>query len=235
MDRFHVSVIIPAYNAEHTIGEALDSVQKQTRAADEIIIIDDGSEDRTAEYATNHPSSPRIIRTKNQGAAAALNRGIEHASGNILAFLDADDIWLPDKLELQCKLIGIEPGIKMVLSYFETFICPSIPEEIIKRLVFPVGPQPGYLLGTLMARSEVFTRYGNFDPELRTGYFIDWFSKIKCKGVNYKLLDDILLKRRIRNGTLGQRTGNNDRLSTDFVEIARRAIARNRNNQTDIS
>lgn len=229
MGRFNISVIIPAFNAEHTIRETLDSVQNQTSTPDEIIIIDDGSDDRTAELATNHPLSPRVISTKNQGAAAAINHGIALASGNILAFLDADDIWLPDKLESQCKLLGNEPGIEFVLTYMESFVCPSIPEENINRLVFPDGPQPGYLLGTLLIRSDVFDRYGNFDPELRTGYFIDWFSKIKFNGVKYMLLDDILLKRRIRTGTLGQRTSNNDRLSSDFVEIARRAIIRNRN------
>ncbi len=224
-----ISVIIPAFNAETTIAETLDSVAHQTRQPLEIIVVDDGSTDSTAAIAGKHHLLPRVIRTKNKGAAAAINCGIAAATGDLLAFIDADDLWLEKKLELQCALFDHEPVIDVVFSYMESFICQSVPREVAARLVFPVGPQPGFVIGTLMARHDVFLRYGFLDPSLRTGYFIDWFSRARSEGLNFEMLPQVFLKRRVREGTLGRRlTGDGDGLSADFIEIARRAIARNR-------
>ena len=234
MNGIQVSVVIPAYNAEDTLAGTLDSVHAQTRPANEIIVIDDGSEDRTAEIATGHISGPRVISTSNHGSAAALNHGIEEASCTILAFVDADDIWTENKLELQTGFLSMQPDTGFILSHMEAFVCPSVSEETRNSLVFPAGPQPGYLIGTMMARRDVFRKHGMFDTELRTGYFIDWFSRMKSRSVQYTMLDEILLKRRVRPGTLGQRSNASDQISSDFVEIARRAIARKRNNRSGI-
>jgi len=226
----NISVIIPAYNAGDTLAEALDSVLAQTCKGDEVIVIDDGSTDTTAAIAVAHPLAPKLISTANQGAAAALNLGISVARGDILTFLDADDLWHESKIELQSELLCNEPDISMVFSHTESFVCPSVSQEASTRLVFPAGPQPGYLLGTLMTYNNIFTRYGFFDPALKTGYFIDWFSQIKAEGVKYSMLKQVFMKRRVRPGTLSQRKSvAGDGLSSDFIEIARRAILRKRN------
>ena len=224
-----ISVIIPAYNAEETIAETLDSVLAQSCKANEVIVIDDGSTDKTAAIAMAHPLAPNVISTVNNGAASALNLGITSATGDVLAFLDADDLWSDTKIEMQVTLLGDEADISMVFSCMEAFLCPSVSMEVATRLVFAEGPQPGYLIGTLMARRDIFARYGFFDPTLRTGYFIDWFSRIQAESVKFKLLPEILLKRRVRQGTLSQRQSTDgDGLSADFIEIARRAILRKR-------
>src|SRR5262245_16589489 len=108
-----VSVIIPAYNHSRYIGKAIESVLRQTLPAREVIIVDDGSTDATDEVLARYQNRIRVKRQRNSGVAAARNCGAEIATGDLLAFLDADDMWLPRKLELQVERFakGIDLGI----------------------------------------------------------------------------------------------------------------------------
>lgn len=113
-----VSVVIPAYNAHHTIQRAIDSVVEQLTQPLEILIVDDGSSP-TIESALPNPSSlVRVIRQENGGAAAARNKGIDEARGDFIAFLDADDYWLPNKLTLHQQAFREHPELGMTFSRF---------------------------------------------------------------------------------------------------------------------
>lgn len=96
-----VSVVIPCYNGSEFIRETLDSVLAQSHPAAEVLVIDDGSTDDSAEIAAAYGSPVRVIRQENQGESTARNRGIEEARGAWVAFLDADDLWHPEKLARQ--------------------------------------------------------------------------------------------------------------------------------------
>lgn len=100
-----VSAIIPTYNRARTIKHAINSVLAQTWKELEIIIVDDGSTDQTPEILGGYGDKIRVIRQRNGGPAAARNAGIKVATGDIIAFLDSDDVWLPDKTERQMRLI----------------------------------------------------------------------------------------------------------------------------------
>lgn len=118
--RATVSVVMPAYNAAATIGSSIASVQQQTRGDWELIVVDDGSTDRTAELAeTAAAEDPRIrvIRQRNRGVAAARNAGIDSARGRYLAFLDADDTWLPAKLERQLSFMSLKRSAFSATAY----------------------------------------------------------------------------------------------------------------------
>ena len=105
-DSARVSVVIPSYNRAGALPRALDSVLAQTRAADEIIVVDDGSTDGSAELlATHYPGVTRLYQP-NQGVSAARNLGIQHASGDWIALLDSDDAWLPGKLHAQLQAVA---------------------------------------------------------------------------------------------------------------------------------
>lgn len=105
-----LSVIIPAFNAEETIGDALQSVQDQTFAPYEVIVVDDGSEDRTLEVASNYEELPLLLlHQENEGLGSARNRGMEAASGDAWVFLDADDAWLPQKLAAAAAALEAYP------------------------------------------------------------------------------------------------------------------------------
>jgi len=103
-----VSVVIPAYNAERYIGETLESVLAQTYRDFEIVVVDDGSTDGTREIVRNYGEPVRLVEQPNSGPAAARNRGIREARGELIAFIDADDLWLPEKLALQMPMFADE-------------------------------------------------------------------------------------------------------------------------------
>lgn len=120
MSSHRVSVVIPAYQASRTLGRALESVRAQTRPADEVVVVDDGSRDgdELAAVAASFGPSVRLIRQDNAGAAAARNAGIDAASGDLIAFLDADDYWEPDKLRLQLDVLAVHPEVGLVAGRY---------------------------------------------------------------------------------------------------------------------
>jgi hypothetical protein len=117
-----VTVIIPTYNYGAFIEESINSVFNQTRLPDEIIVVNDGSTDNTSEVLKKFSDKKiSVITTTNQGVSAARNTGLDNASGDVIAFLDADDRWLPDMLDRQIRLIEAAPEIVCVFSNFIRF------------------------------------------------------------------------------------------------------------------
>ena len=224
------SVIIPAWNASATLHETLDSIVEQNdHSPREVIVVDDGSSDRTVEVAERHASHPRIVRKANGGAPSAFNVGIKAAQGTVLAFLDADDLWTPDKLALQRARLDSDPSLDAVLGHSETFESPDYPSEAFASLHYKKGRYPGYLMSSLAVRRGAVERLGIlFDESLRTGYFIDWYRKAIAAGMKMTMLDETVHRRRIRPGTLSRRIaaagGAPAGMSSDFLEIARRAL-----------
>ena len=115
---YTVSVVIPAYNVETYIGRAIDSVLAQTRQPDEIIVVDDGSTDKTADVIKSYGSKVHYIHQENGGASVARNTGIEAARSEWIAFLDADDEWLPEKLQLQIEHLKRNPDLIWTYSNY---------------------------------------------------------------------------------------------------------------------
>jgi glycosyltransferase involved in cell wall biosynthesis len=111
-----ISVIIPSYDSAALLPDAIRSVLAQTRPADEIIVVDDGSRDNTADVCAAFRPAVRYIRQENAGASAARNTGIAASAGNWLAFLDADDLWDAEKLELQLAALARQPGADFALT-----------------------------------------------------------------------------------------------------------------------
>jgi glycosyltransferase involved in cell wall biosynthesis len=220
-----ISVIVPAYNAERTLAETLASVLGQTLPPDEIIVVDDGSTDCTAEIAAAQSDLVRVVRQPNRGAAAALNLGIAHAGGDLLAFIDADDLWEQDKLGKQAEFLREEPELDGVGGHMSTFLCPSNDPESNKRYRLPDGPEPCLLTGALLLRRHCFARAGLYPETLSVGYSIDWYHRAKAAGLVFGVLPDVVLHRRIHPGSLGHRSQRRD---TAMVEMARRAISRRR-------
>jgi len=109
-----VSVIIPCYNCRDFIAQALESVMRQTYKNIEIIVVDDGSSDGTKEFITNNYSDIIYFYQRNQGPAAARNRGIKLSKGKYIAFLDADDAWLPNKIESQIEIMSKKDDVSLI-------------------------------------------------------------------------------------------------------------------------
>jgi glycosyltransferase involved in cell wall biosynthesis len=170
-----VSVIIPTYNCARYLPEALDSVLAQTYLDFEIIVVDDGSTDNTQEVLAPYGDQIRVIRQANAGRGAARNAGILAARGEYIAFLDADDLWLPQKLEKQLALFETRPEIAWVYSdYAEFGDSRATQTSFFDRRGLRPPPEGQILLhvladlsitwtGTVVARRTCFERVGLFD------------------------------------------------------------------------
>ena len=125
-----ISAVIPAYNAEKTIGRAIDSVLSQTRPADEVIVVDDGSSDSTAEVVRSYGDRVIFLPQENAGASVARSAGIQAATGDWIAFLDGDDEWLPEKLKLQSDHLQRHPDLRWTTGSFYRCHCEKNHERI---------------------------------------------------------------------------------------------------------
>ena len=169
-----ISVIVPAYNVEKTLLETIESIRQQTFTDFELIVINDGSTDRTLEILNAIDDSRlKVFSYENAGLSTARNRGISHATGEFITFIDADDLWTPDKLELQLAALRQNPDAGIAYSwtsfmdetgkyffpdkpiYFEGDVLP----QMLARNFIASG-------SNVMARREAIESVGMFDPQI---------------------------------------------------------------------
>jgi glycosyltransferase involved in cell wall biosynthesis len=192
-----VSVIIPAYNCQSYIAEAIESALHQTHAPVEVIVLDDGSTDRTLEIARGF-SPVRCVSQAHAGAGAARNRGAALARGVLLAFLDADDRWPLYKLSRQVEALRHQPELDMVFGCVQQLHAGIEWEEaIVKPDDGTSQLMRGFVPGTMLIRREAFFRVGELRTEWKVGEFIDWHARATDMGLRSTCLADLLLWRRI--------------------------------------
>ncbi len=192
-----VSVVIPVFNGERYLRDAVQSVLDQRYAPLEIILVDDGSTDGTATVAQSLPEAVSYLHQTNQGPAAARNRGIEHARGGLIAFADADDLWPPAKLELQLPYLINEPAIEIVMGRIQL-----LSETGLTESAFSVN------LGCAVIRKSVFDRVGLFDESMRFSEDVDWFMRARESGAAIMTIDTVTLfyRQHEQNMTRGKST-----------------------------
>ncbi len=176
-----ISVVITAYNSAAYIGQAIQSVLTQTRPVDEIVVVDDGSIDETAAIVAAYaPSGVRLVWQENQGAGAARNRGIAATSGDLLTFLDGDDVWLPEKTEWQLDYLQSHPAAAMVSGYKWWWDARSGERKLVTYGVRPPARLDREVLirnvvgnpSMALLRRSILAEVGLFEPGLRWGQ--DW-------------------------------------------------------------
>ncbi len=173
-DRPTVSVIVPVYNGEQFLAEAVASVRAQNYAPLEIIIVDDGSTDGTAEVARGLGDDIQYVYQPNAGPAAARNRGVRLARGELIAFQDADDLWVDDKLAWQLALLAQHPAAQGVLGQSQRVQLDA--DGMLSPLPGVLGaPRLQPLLHTALFRGKIFNRVGLLDETLRCGEDLDWY------------------------------------------------------------
>ena len=201
MSSFSISCIIPAYNAARHLPETLENVRRQTRPVDEIIVVDNGSTDGTAALLHAQPDI-RILHHPVRGPGAARNRGIQAAQGELLAFLDADDTWHPEKIQLQLDAFRASPEIRLCVAQVQNFWSPEIePPQHDPGLLLPWA---GYTFSSLLARREVFDQVGLLDEKKMVGEDGDWFLRFRNSGLPHKLLPEVLSYRRLHNRNISR-------------------------------
>ncbi len=196
-----VSVIVPVYNGERFLAQTLLSLIEQQYRPLDLIVIDDGSTDGTAEIARSFPDV-RYFHQPNQGVATARNTGLRAARGEYIAFLDADDLWQPNKLSLQVEYHRHHPEIDYSFVKLINFLEPGIEKPWwLRDDQLQVG-QPDYSPVTMLARRSVFDRVGFFDTSFKVGEDTDWFSRAKDTGIKAAFLPDVCVRRRVHGGNL---------------------------------
>ena len=197
-----VSVIVPVYNGEKFLGEALDSVFAQDYEPIEVIVVDDGSQDASGDVARAHPV--RYLRRRHRGVAAARNAGVDVARGELVSFNDADDVWIAGRLRAQVDYLGSHPRIDLVLGRMEVFVEPhtELPGWVPRRWLS--APQNG-LLQTMLARRAVFGRVGRFDSSFSTGEDTDWLARAFDAGIGVAPLSDVVVRYRMHGANTTHR------------------------------
>src|SRR5712672_3418309 len=157
-----VSVVIPAYNCARVIGDALDSVVDQNYPALEVLVVDDGSTDETCDVVARYGSAVTLIKQRNAGAAVARNEGMRRARGKYVALLDADDLWLPGKLQLQVDYLERNPDVAMSCTRWRLLHPDAVGRYHIERAAAPesvsVDPKcAGWVYCELLLDCEVWT------------------------------------------------------------------------------
>jgi glycosyltransferase involved in cell wall biosynthesis len=200
-----VSVIVPVRDGARHLGEALESILAQTRPAAEIWVVDDGSRDESAAVAAGFAGrGVRCVSQPPGGAAAARNRGAALATGDFLAFLDADDLWTPDKLACQCAAFETDPALDLVFGHAEQFISPELDAATRARIHCPAGAAPGYLAGAMLVRRAAFMSAGTFETHWELGEFLAWYARFREIGRRERMLDGVVLRRRLHATNQGR-------------------------------
>jgi glycosyltransferase involved in cell wall biosynthesis len=203
------SVILPVYNCESYIKDAIESILDQTYKNFELIVVDDGSTDNSIKIIERfRASSVKIIRQENSGASVARNSGLKIARGEYFAFLDSDDLWVRNKLEIQMEQI-VQPGAPdMIFGHIKEFSGSN--PVLINAPMADAQSLKGIGAISILISKRNFMRVGLFNPKFTVAEFIDWYARAKNLKLSESVLPEILAYRRIHEG-------NRDRLQRHDV------------------
>lgn len=219
-----ISIIIPTYNRPKYLLDVLESVRQQTRKPYEVIVVDDGSTDNTRKILINSPYKIHYIYQKNCGPAAARNAGIMAAQGDVVAFLDDDDLLLPQALELAAQrlenmsilqvdiVFGLIMRVKNVKKVKRKFTYEQLPPVLTERMI-----------GSSIIRKKVFDRVGLFDESLILGQDLDWYMRAREKHVSFSSIDQVTYLYRIHENN---RTNNKYRTNKYLLKILKKSLTR---------
>lgn len=195
-DRPLVSVIMAAYNAAEHIGEALESVLAQEWRPLEVVVVDDGSTDETAEIVRRYPDVV-YVQQENQGPSAARNAAVERSSGEFVANFDSDDLLPPTRVGDQARYLLAHPDVGVVFGRQEWL---NAPEWMARDQVY--GDVDGIPLSSVMFRREVFFALRGYDTSFVHGEDMDLLVRMRELGIAYHVIPEIVLFRRYEPSSL---------------------------------
>lgn len=193
-----ISCIIPVHNGQTYIAETIESVLQQTVPTDDVIVVNDGSTDNTVAICQSFGKRIRILTQANAGPAVARNTGIANATGQFITFQDADDLWSPEKNEIQLRAFAEDPELMLCVAHVENFLSPDVPaDQHLPEFAARAKPMAGYTTPCLMARREVFDVVGVFNVNLKHTDAGEWFKRARALKIRERLLPDVLVQRRL--------------------------------------
>lgn len=217
-----ISVIVVVRNGEQFLADALDSIDAQTQTPTEVIVIDGGSTDGSVAIAQSFAGAC-VIEQVGTGLAAARNQGLHIATGEFIAFLDADDLWEPDKLACQSDYLRAHPACEVVTGHLLRFAEPNCPIPAQYQRGWLDQPVPAYTPAGLLVRRSLFERCGHFDPTLSIGCDSDWLARVQDAGWSPAILPQVVLRKRIHAGNL---SSNLPLARREILALTRRSLMR---------
>lgn len=229
----NISVIIPVFNGEKFIAEALDSVLAQTLPAYEIIIIDDGSTDGSAQIIQNaYADKVKYIYQENSGVSVARNLGIQLAQGEFIAFIDQDDMYLPTKFKNELELFKQNQDALIISGKWRYFFAS---EHLKNNFIYQEQidkEQYGNFLGAYLFKKSLFELIGDFDAELDGNEDVDLFLRIKDKGIATIMSDKLSLLYRHHENNTSKTDGFANNLQERMLKMLHKSLQSKRSNKT---
>jgi glycosyltransferase involved in cell wall biosynthesis len=218
-----VSVVVPVHDGERFLAAALESALAQDHPRLEVIVVDDGSRDGSADVASSYPV--RLLRQPNRGVAAARNAGLAAARGELIAFLDQDDEWTPDKIRRQVGHLLNHPELDFVLAHMRAVLEPGVEKPPWLPSGWLDAGERGMLPGTLVARRRAFERIGLFDPAYEVSSDTEWLVRARDAGLRFDVLPDVLLRWRVHGANASFRR---EDTKADLLRALRASVGRKR-------
>lgn len=222
-----ISVVMAVKNAARYLATALDSIASQTCQPAEVILVDGASTDETAAIAARY-AFVRVIQETGRGYASAWNDGILASTGSHIAFLDSDDRWVAEKLQLQVDALMGEPGARCVIGHVQFFAEPGRPLPSSFKPQLLERSHVAYMPGALLAQRSVFDDVGLFDPSWTIANDIDWFAELKDKRVPIAVVPQVLIHKRVHDGNVSYLAARSPQVNTEILRLLRRSIHRQR-------
>jgi glycosyltransferase involved in cell wall biosynthesis len=209
-----ISVPMCVYNGETYLAEAIDSVLSQTYRPIELILVDDGSTDRSGEIARGYGERLTYIHQAHAGIGVARNRGLAASRGEFIAIQDADDIWVPEKLTIQHRALIEWPEAGLAGGLVQNFLSPELDPADFQNVAISDQPIRGHVLSAVLIRRSVFDQIGGLPTEDRLGQAFDWFMRYRDAGLPLIDLPDLVTYRRIHKNNQGfrRRSSQHERL-----------------------
>jgi glycosyltransferase involved in cell wall biosynthesis len=218
---------VPVFNGERYLAEALDSILEQTYHPLQVIVADDGSSDGTAEVVHRYGAQVTHLFQPHAGLPAARNLGLSAARGELIAFLDSDDIWHPQKLARQMARFAARPELDMCVTLVRNFWAPELIEEQQRYADRRYAQAlPGWVCPALLARRRLFEAVGEFNLDLLLGDDNEWFLRAFDHGAVRELLPEVLVFRRLHEENMSR--GLLDQTPKALLRVVRLTLDRRR-------
>ena len=194
MSDLSVAVVMTAWDADRFIADAITSVTAQTRPPTELVVIDDGSTDGTADTAERLGAT--VLRCPHRGIGPSRNAGIAACDSDLIAFLDADDLWLPAKLERQVEVLAGDATVDAALCLTDEFLDRPAGADLAVRepRLGVASPIPS----STVVRRDLVARVGGF-AEVPVGDWVHWWARVRRSGALEHVVPEVLVRRRIHD------------------------------------
>ncbi len=221
-----VSCVVPVHEGARHLAEALESVLEQSCPPQQVVVVDDGSTDRSAAVAAAFGPCVTIVHQRRRGPAAARNAGIGRSEGDLVAFIDQDDRWHPEKLERQMACFDAEPALDLCFAHAELWWEPVRADEArALRDHLRGGRVPALTSPALLARRSAFDRVGLFDESLHFADASDWTLRAIDAGLRLVVHPEVLLYHRMHDANL---TLQREASKSEFVRLVKATLDRRR-------